>query len=201
MTLTLPERTLPERSVARAVELDPNEVDLTALDETALDGTELAVDALVVEAVDLDAFDPRLDPAPDHAPDNEPRRHLRVAPDSVRRRRHVRIAAAAAAVSISATLFAVVGFNVELAQHQIQLQALQRQLQTEQSRYYNLRTEVAKSSSPAQIVSLAERLGLVQASTTYLSIAIDPPPADPTGTAYVLSHSTSETKGSLEPVQ
>ena len=201
MTLTLPERTLPERSVARAVEVDLTEVDLPALDETALDGTELAVDALVVEAVDLEPFDPRLDPAPDHAPDNEPRRHLRVAPDSVRRRRHVRIAAAAAAVSISATLFAVVGFNVELAQHQIQLQALQRQLQTEQSRYFDLRTEVAQRSSPAQIVSLAERLGLVQAPTTYLSAPVEPPPADPTGTAQVLSQSTSETKGSLEPVQ
>ena len=101
-------------------------------------------DALVVEGVELD-------PAVEN--EEKPGRHLRVAPDSVRRRRHVRIAAAAAAVSISATLFAVVGFNVELAQHQIQLQKLQRSLQAQQTRYYELRAEVAQRSSPPQIVA------------------------------------------------
>ncbi|HEY5011229.1 MAG TPA: hypothetical protein VIK61_00800 [Acidimicrobiia bacterium] len=158
-----------------------------AVEGYAVEGT--AVEALVVEAVELQ---------PAAEPDEKPQRHLRVAPDSVRRRRHVRIAAAAAAVSISATLFAVVGFNVELAQHQIQLQKLQRSLQAQQTRYYELRTEVAQRSSPPQIVATAEGLGLVQAQTTYVPAPIMPPPADPTGTSKVQPNAPGS---SLEPVQ
>lgn len=193
---------MPDARAGETAEVEPGSYGAGSFDAGSFDGTELAVDALVVEAVELEpAFDPAFGPAPDHASDHDRPRHLRVAPDSVRRRRHVRIAAAAAAVSISATLFAVVGFNVELAQHQIQLQKLQRSLQAEQGHYYELRTEVAQRSSPPQIVAAAERLGLIQAQTTYLQVAINPPPADPTGTAQVLSESSNKTKGSLEPVQ
>jgi cell division protein FtsL len=191
-------------------------VEAYELDGFALDA--IAVEALVVEVAVLDGA--VLDGATvagttvagapvagatvagttaEPAVENEkPQRHLRVAPDSVRRRRHVRIAAAAAAVSISATLFAVVGFNVELAQHQIQLQKLQRSLQAQQTRYYELRTEVAQRSSPPQIVAKAEGLGLVQAQTTYVPAPIMPPPADPTGTSKVQPNAPGS---SLEPVE
>ena len=154
----------------------------------------IVVEAIVVEAVVVEAVE--LEPAVEN--DEKPGRHLRVAPDSVRRRRHVRIAAAAAAVSISATLFAVVGFNVELAQHQIQLQKLQRSLQAQQARYYEMRAEVAQRSSPSQIVAKATGLGLVQAQTTYVPAPITPPPADPTGTSKVQPNAPGS---SLEPVQ
>ena len=150
--------------------LDARAVETIAVDALAID--PLVVDAPVVDPTAVDALVVDLEP--------EPRRHLRVAPDSVKRRRHVRIAAAAAVVSISATLFAVVGFNVELAQHQIQLQKLQVEVQAEQLTYYDLRARVAQSSSPSVISHEAARLGMIKASPTYLAAPIPPPPADST---------------------
>jgi cell division protein FtsL len=204
----------PLESRAYAVNKDLDVIDLTALDHAAFEDPDAvdAVDALVVEAVLVEAVlveaavpEADLEWVPDRdrhdgiAPRGE--RHLRVAPDSVRRRRHVRIAAAAAAVSISATLFAVVGFNVELAQHQIKLQKLEHDLRIEQTRYYNLRSEVATRSAPSRVVQIAAENGLVLATTEYLPAHIKPPPPDPAGTSTVLKESKDATKGSLEPVQ
>ncbi|MDQ1466880.1 MAG: hypothetical protein QOH10_1295 [Actinomycetota bacterium] len=173
---------------AAAAELHDRDLDDIEVDDE--------VDALVVEVDDIDVDVVELDREVETG-----RRHLRVAPDSYRRRRHVRIAAGAAAISISATLFAVVGFNVELAQHQIQLQSVQRQLHAEQTRYYELRNEVAQRSSPSQIVSIAQQRGLVTAQPTYVRAPIKPPPADPTGTAKLLEESRDATRSSLDPVQ
>jgi hypothetical protein len=156
-----------------------------------------AVEALVIDAQSPDPepvdLEPRVEPGVE-----ETRPRLRVAPDSYRRRRHVRIAAAAAAVSISVTLFAVVGFNAVLAQNQIELQALQQQLQIEETRYYDLRDEVAHRSSPARIVSRAAGLGFVRVPTTYLSAPIKPPHVGPTDTAETLRKTSSATGGSLD---
>ena len=160
----------------------------------------VAVDALVVDALVVDALVVDHDPATVPALDPK-ERHLRVAPDSVARRRHVRIAAVAAAVSISATLFAVVGFNVELAQHQIELQTLQQKLQAEQTRYYALRDEVAQRSSPSEIVAEAAKLGLVQAQLSYLTAHGFKPPKNPAGVTTGPNPSFYKTRGSLEPVQ
>jgi hypothetical protein len=131
-------------------------------------------------------------------PDVEARPNLRVAPDSYRRRRRVRIAAAAAAVSISITLFAVVGFNVVLAQHQIELQSLQKQLQVEQSRYYDLREEVARRASPQNIVSKATAQGLTVQQQTDLPAAVSLPAAGPTDTAKIQSKTSAATGGSRD---
>ena len=130
--------------------------------------------------------------------DEAARPHLRVAPDGYRRRRRVRIAAAAAAIAISITLFAVVVFNVVLAQHQIELQSLQQKLQAEQSRYYALRESVAQRSSPENIVAKAKGLGLSVQQPSYLSVPIKPPPAGPTGTDQTLNNATQNTKGALD---
>jgi cell division protein FtsL len=174
--------------------LDPR-VDALAIDSVT--GEALAVDAVEAVVVDVEPVDALLvDLEPEVDP--ETGRHLRVAPDSVKRRRHVRIAATAAVVSISATLFAVVGFNVELAQHQIQLQKLQTQLQAEQTKYYDLRSQVAQRSSPSVISHKAAQLGLVKTSQTYLSVPIKAPPVDSTGT---LNLPEPQTGSSLDPVQ
>ncbi|MDQ1532740.1 MAG: hypothetical protein QOF28_501 [Actinomycetota bacterium] len=128
-----------------------------------------------------------------------PRPDLRVAPDSYRRRRRVRIAAAAAAVSISATLFAVVGFNVVLAQNQIELQSLQEKLQVEQTRYYQLRNDVAQRSSPQNIVAKATALGLGVQQPGYLTVAgIKPPPVGPTETDEALLKASQHTGSVLD---
>jgi hypothetical protein len=140
---------------------------------------------------------PRPEAVP-QTPEPETRPDLRVAPDSYRRRRRVRIAAAAAAVAISVTLFAVVGFNVVLAQHQIELQGLQRKLQVEETRYYDLRDQVAQASSPASVVSKATALGLVESQETHLPAAIKPPAVGPTETAETLQKTSKATGGSLD---
>jgi type II secretory pathway component PulL len=170
-------------------------VDALAIDHLAIDA--LAIEAIAVEAVaaDVPAVDAVL---VDLEPGSETERHLRVAPDSVKRRRHVRIAATAAVVSISATLFAVVGFNVELAQHQIQLQKLEVQLQAEQAKYYDLRGQVAQSSSPSVISREAKEFGLVKTAPSYLGAQVRTPAPDSTGT---LKLPEAQTGSSLAPVQ
>ena len=169
----------------------------TVVDALAVDA--LAIDVEVVEAELVDVDDAPQELTPDA--DGTPRRHLRIAPDLVGRRRRVRIAAAGAAVAISATLFAVVGFNVELAQHQIQLQHLQNDLTTAQARYYDLRKQVAESSSPGKIVAAAKERGLIAAPNSYIEVQIPPPPADPTGTSDILAKIHDNAGGSLAPAQ
>jgi type II secretory pathway component PulL len=184
-------------------EFDEEELPVEALVVDAPVVGDLAVDAPVVDAIVVDAL--AIDPLTVEAPvvealvvDVEPERHLKIAPDSVKRRRHVRIAATAAVVSISATLFAVVGFNVELAQHQIQLQKLQEQLQLEQTRYYDLRAQVAQSSSPSVISREASHLGLVPTSPIYLPAPISKPPADPAGSLALPGPRTGSSLGNVQ---
>ena len=178
-----------------------NDDEAAAVEALVIDDVE---EALVVEVHDLAPVTrgsalalPRPEPVP-QAPEPETRPDLRVAPDSYRRRRRVRIAAAAAAVAISVTLFAVVGFNVVLAQHQIELQGLQRKLQVEETRYYDLRDQVAQASSPASVVSKATALGLVVSQETHLPAAIKPPAQGPTETAETLLKTSEATGGSLD---
>jgi hypothetical protein len=166
-------------------------------DDDFSDFSDSPVDALVVDALAVDAA-PVEAVLIDLEPEPEPGRHLRVAPDSVKRRRHVRIAATAAVISISATLFAVVGFNVELAQHQIQLQKLQTQLQAEQTRYYDLRAQVAQSSSPSVISTEASHLGLVPTAPTYLGVPITRPPVDPAGSLALPEPKTGSSLGNVQ---
>jgi hypothetical protein len=96
-------------------------------------------------------------------------------------------------------LFAVVGFNVELAQHQIQLQKLQDQLQTEQHHYYDLRKEVAERSAPQNIVGAAQHDGLVATTSSDLTVPIPQPPEDKSGETG-LREIHDNAGGSLGPV-
>jgi hypothetical protein len=190
--------------------VDPRVIEHDEYDDEAVPVDALIVEALIVDALALDALAvdtvieavvvdvPALHALIDLETEPEPERHLRIAPDSVKRRRHVRIAATAAVVSISATLFAVVGFNVELAQNQIRLQKLQGQLQSEQTKYYDLRAQVAQSSSPSVISHEASKLGLVPTSPIYLPSPIKRPPPDPAGS---LTLPEPQTGSSLAPVQ
>jgi hypothetical protein len=143
------------------------------------------------EPVELEIAEPG-----DTGGDRPARPDLRVAPEGYRRRRRARIAAAAAAVSISVTLFAVVAFNVVLAQNQIELQSLQEKLQIEETRYYELRNEVAQNSSPQTIVAKATAFGLTVQQPGYLSVeGIKPPPAGPTETDTALRNASQNTGG------
>ncbi len=175
-----------EALVVDARSVDTQLVDARAVDALVVDA--LAIDPLTVEAPLVEAL----------VVEVEPERHLHVAPDSVKRRRHVRIAAAAAVVSISATLFAVVGFNVELAQHQIQLQKLQTQLQAEQTKYYDVRAQVAERSSPSVIMHKAAQLGLVPASPTYVGAKIASVPSDGAGSLSLPEPRTGSSLGNVQ---
>ena len=176
-----------EREEHAAVEAQVVEAQVVDVEVIELDAAEaILVDAVVVE------------PQPLPQTPAEKGAHLRVAPDGYKRRRRVRIAAAAAGVSLSATLFAVVGFNVVLAQNQIELQDLQHKLQVEESRYYDLRNDVAQASSPQRIVKKASSIGLVNASPTYVRAGVKLPELGPTDTAETLRETSRATGGSLD---
>ncbi|HEX4492595.1 MAG TPA: hypothetical protein VH914_15410 [Acidimicrobiia bacterium] len=188
-------------------DIDVVEAEVIDVDDGAGLDARQVVEAIVVDALALDPdvveaelVDAETVERPQLEPEAKPQRHLRVAPDLVGRRRRVRIAAAGAAVAISTTLFAVVGFNVELAQHQIQLQKLQDHLQTEQHRYYDLRKQVAERSAPQNIVGEAERAGLVATSSSDLTVPIPQPPRDKSGETG-LSQIHDNADGSLANLQ
>lgn len=74
------------------------------------------------------------------------------------------------------SLFALVGFNVLLAQHQLELERTQQHTSEARTRYEQLRLDVAQLSNPARIVTEAEqRLGMIQpAVITYLTATLPP---------------------------
>jgi cell division protein FtsL len=100
-------------------------------------------------------------PAPRPRPTARPT-HLRVVGPSERGRRRL---SPGLAVLLSAALFvtllAVAVSHTVLVQGQVRLDALDAQLVTEQARYQELRTEVARLESPDRIVAAAEAQGMV----------------------------------------
>ncbi|MGH9058485.1 MAG: cell division protein FtsL, partial [Acidimicrobiales bacterium] len=114
--------------------------------------------------------------APRHAPKQAPKetpRHLKVVgrePDPGRLHRSRRLFVGAGAALVVAVAFALVYLHVVMAQKQIELDRLNAQVAQRAHTYQQLRLEVARLSSPQQIISTAEgRLGMRQpASVTYL---------------------------------
>lgn len=112
-------------------------------------------------------------PAGAPAPDRPP---LHVVPDSAprpRRVRRARVLVAAAALAVVAVLFGVAASQAQLVNGQVRLDQLERDVAASQSRYQDLRLEVARLEAPERIVAEAQhRLGMIVPSgITYLSPA------------------------------
>jgi cell division protein FtsL len=157
--------------------------------------------------------------APERAPAPSPRPrpaarpdHLRVVGPSERARRRL---TPGTAVLLSAVVFgmllAVAVSHTVLVEGQVHLDELDAQLATEQARYQELRTEVARLESPDRIVEAARAQGMVTPDDlVYLQPSApdasavgpttgddDEPAADPTAGADV-EHTWSDIKALLE---
>jgi cell division protein FtsL len=75
-----------------------------------------------------------------------------------------------ACVAVFAVMLGLTTFQARIAADQLQLDRLDAQVTEAQSRYEQLRLEVAKLESPTRVVAAAKRLGMVQpAAPIYLS--------------------------------
>lgn len=77
-----------------------------------------------------------------------------------------------AVVSLFGVLFALAAFQTKLAQDQLELDRLQREIRSAQLDYERLRGEVARLEAPESIVAAAQALGLVPpdpAAITYVT--------------------------------
>ena len=117
----------------------------------------------------------RVAPAPRPEPRPAPRPQLRVVRNGevspqVRRRRAA-AAGVAATIVVFGCLLALAAFQAVLAQNQLRLDHLERDVSAQQARYQRLRLRVAELESPARVVATAqERLGMVPPpGVTYLS--------------------------------
>jgi cell division protein FtsL len=152
------------------------------------------VHVAAVGALAVAAAVPRTDPAP--APAAEPRRHLRVVPDTklspAQRRRRARALLITGIAGAAAIGLALVYFHVVLAQRQFALDRLNSQVLKAQATYQDRRLQVSGLQSPQHIISMAEgQLGMQQpANVTY----VDPPAghsAQGTGTSSLTPSSTA----------
>jgi cell division protein FtsL len=84
-----------------------------------------------------------------------------VAPTERVRRRLTPATAVLLTAALFATLLAVAVAHTVLVQGQVRLDELDAQLATEQSRYQELRKEVAELESPDRIVAAAQEQGMV----------------------------------------
>ena len=78
-----------------------------------------------------------------------------------------------------ASLFTLVAFHVLAAQSAFTLDHVTQERNNEQLRYQRLRDEVARASSPAQVIAEAQQLGMVPASNPHY---ISAPAAAPVAT-------------------
>jgi cell division protein FtsL len=93
---------------------------------------------------------------------------LRVVPAA--RRRRWGILATAACAAVFAVMLGLTTFQARIAADQLQLDRLDHQVTDAQSRYEQLRLEVARLESPTRVVAAAHELGMVQPETPiYLS--------------------------------
>lgn len=126
----------------------------------------------------------RVRPRP--SPTEEPSgRHLRVVDErTARHRRQVRIGIWVFGVLSAVSVFVVVAFHVMVAQSQLQLDRVNRQMTVEQQRYERLRLEVATAAAPPRIAAMAQQLGMVPGGpSTFLSVpqaGAAAPPENPT---------------------
>ncbi len=97
-------------------------------------------------------------------PARPPRRHLDVAPNPHRGSRLARFLVAVGIAATVVCLFVIVAANVVMAQQSYELDRVRAQQQDAQRSNAELRSEVARLSSPSRIVTEAERLGMIPAT-------------------------------------
>ena len=121
-------------------------------------------------------------PAPHRRPSTPPTArpdHLRVvAPTERNRRRFSPVAAVILTAVVFAVLLAVAVAHTVLVEGQVRLDELDRQLVQEQTRYQELRQEVAELEAPNRIVGAAKEQGMVTPDDL---IYLQPPAAEPSG--------------------
>jgi hypothetical protein len=101
-------------------------------------------------------------PRPTRAPATDRRPDLRVVgPHERTPRRLTPLAGVVLTGVVFAVLFAVTGAHTLIAQGQIRLDGLDKQVRTEQARYQDLAKDVAQMESPSRIVAAAEAQGMV----------------------------------------
>ena len=111
-------------------------------------------------------------PASSNAPAPRPKRgtdsHLRLVPQPAPRRRAVSRATRATLVvtAISAFIIAVVIFQATIAEQQLRLDALTKDLRMAEAHYNNLRQERAELLSPSRLREQAVMLGMYQGLST-----------------------------------
>lgn len=85
-------------------------------------------------------------------------------------------------------LLTVVAFHVLLAQNQLRLDRIERQITTAEQLYAEKRLEHAQALAPSRIQQEAQRLGLVPPATPPTPIAVDGSvPQPPNATATTMS--------------
>ena len=128
-----------------------------------------------------------------------PPRHLTVVPEPGRspaqRRRRARALLFGGIVSATLVALVLVYFHVVLAQRQFAIDRLDKQVQQAEARYQTQRLQVAETSAPAHIISMAEgQLGMIQPNqVTYLPSSATNSPAAGTGDASRAGGATSPT--------
>ena len=85
-------------------------------------------------------------------------------------------------VIVVCSLVAAVGFQVFVAQSQLQLDRIERDVAVEQQRYQELRLLVAAASSPERITTRAQELGMVPPTDPPGVVTVPPDPAAPAAT-------------------
>ena len=107
-----------------------------------------------------------------------------------RRARRVRLLLWCFAATVVCSLIAAVGFHVFVAQGQLQIDQLEREVGEQQHRYEQLRLGVARLASPDRIVTHARELGLVASTEPPIPVAV---PGDPEAAVPAPSDSTATT--------
>lgn len=110
------------------------------------------------------AFAPAQSEPGTYRPPRPARRHLDLAPVPRRGSRLVRFLVAAGIAATVFCLFVIVAANVVMAQQSYELDRVRAQQQDAQRSNAELRSEVARLSSPSRIVIEAERLGMIPAT-------------------------------------
>lgn len=95
------------------------------------------------------------------ARDPEPRPALKVVPRAVRRRR-AGVVITVLVSSLFVLMLGLVAFQAKIAQDQMTLDRTDRQLQDAETRYSQLRLQVAQLEAPTRVIEEAKRLGLVR---------------------------------------
>jgi cell division protein FtsL len=119
------------------------------------------------------------------APEQPARRHLRVVDQRTeRQQRQMRMGIWAFGVLSAISVFVIVAFHVGVAQSQLQLDRLNREVTVQQQRYERLRLDVAQLAAPPRIAERARQLGMQPGGpSTFLTVpktGAAPPPENPT---------------------